>query len=409
VKTVPERTLLWLLAAVQLVNVLDFMMVMPLGPDFSRELGIPVSRLGLVGGSYVAAAAVAGLAGALFLDRFDRRPALAVAMFGLFAGTAAGGLARDLPSMMAARILAGAFGGPATSLALSIVADVVPAERRGRALGTVMGAFSVAAVLGVPLGLELAHRGTWRLPFFAVAGLGLAVGVAVFLLLPPLRGHLLAGVRARARLPRLRPVVLLSLSATASVMAASFALIPNLATWLQRNAGWPRERLGLLYMAGGAVTFFSVRVAGRLVDRFGSPRVAAGATALFLVVLGLAFLPETPLLPVVAVFVGFMLCNSTRNVSLSTLATRVPAPDERARFLSVQSAVQHLASAMGAMLSARLLSEDAAGRLVGIPRVAAFTMTMALALPFLLRQVEARVLSGERRAVPLPVTAPADP
>jgi len=408
VRAVPERTLLWLLAAVQLVNVLDFMMVMPLGPDFARELGIPVSRLGLVGGSYVAAAAVAGLLGAVFLDRFDRRPALALAMLGLFAGTAAGGLARDLPTMMAARVLAGAFGGPATSLALSIVADVVPPARRGRALGTVMGAFSVAAVLGVPLGLELAHRGSWRLPFFAVAGLGLAVGAAVFLLLPPLRGHLAAAAAAPARLPRLRPAVILSLTATASAMAASFALIPNLAAWLQFNAGWPRQQLGLLYMAGGAVTFFSVRVAGRLVDRFGSPRVAAGATALFVAVLGLAFLPPAPLLPVVAVFVGFMLCNSTRNVSLSTLATRVPANDERARFLSVQSAVQHLASALGAMLSARLLSEGPSGRLVGVPRVAAFTMAMALALPFLLRLVEARVVRRERAADPVPVPTPAD-
>jgi len=399
VRTVPERTLLWLLAAVQLVNVLDFMMVMPLGPDFARELGIPLSRLGLVGGSYVASAAVSGLAGALFLDRFDRRPALAVAMLGLFLGTAAGGLARDLPTMMAARILAGAFGGPATSLALSIVTDIVPPQRRGRALGTVMGAFSVAAVLGVPLGLELARWGGWKLPFFAVATLGLAVGVGVYLLLPPLTGHLDPTRAAPARLPRLRPVVLLSLAATASTMATSFALVPNLAAWLQFNAGWPRERLGLLWMAGGAVTFFSMRVAGRLVDRFGSPRVAAGATALFLCVLGLGFLPDRPLLPVVLLFVGFMVGNSSRNVSMSTLATKVPAPDERARFLSVQSGVQHLASALGATLSTQLLSEEPSGRLVGVPRVAAFSMTLALALPVLLRMVETRVARELRREV----------
>jgi len=405
VRTVPERTLLWLLAAVQLVNVLDFMMVMPLGPDFARELGIPLSRLGLVGGSYVASAAVSGLAGALFLDRFDRRPALAVAMLGLFLGTAAGGLARDLPTMMAARILAGAFGGPATSLALSIVTDIVPPQRRGRALGTVMGAFSVAAVLGVPLGLELARWGGWKLPFFAVATLGLAVGVGVYLLLPPLRGHLDPTRAAPARLPRLRPVVLLSLAATASTMATSFALVPNLATWLQFNAGWPRERLGLLWMAGGAVTFFSMRVAGRLVDRFGSPRVAAGATALFLCVLGLGFLPDRPLLPVVLLFVGFMVGNSSRNVSMSTLATKVPAPDERARFLSVQSGVQHLASALGATLSTQLLSEEPSGRLVGVPRVAAFSMTLALALPLLLRMVEVRVARAGP-APPMPSSRP---
>ncbi len=388
---------LTLLASVQLVNVLDFMMVMPLGPDFARALGIPTSQLGLVGGAYTAAAAVAGVAGAVFLDRFDRRSALVVALGGLFLGTAAGGLAWDLPSMMAARLLAGAFGGPATSLSLSIVADLVPPERRGRALGTVMGAFSIAAVLGVPAGLELARLGGWRLPFFAVAGLGLVVAAGARVLLPPLRAHLARGA-GRSALPRARPVVLLSLAATASVMMASFALVPNLAAWLQFNAGWPRERLGLLYMAGGAVTFFSMRIAGRLVDRFGAPRVGAGATVVFLGVLAAAFLPERPALPVVAIFVGFMLGNSTRNVSLSSLSTRVPLPDERARFLSVQSAVQHLASAIGAVLSTQLLSEGTGGRLEGVARVALFTMAMALLLPVLLPLVQARVKRAEQAA-----------
>jgi predicted MFS family arabinose efflux permease len=401
-----ERTILGLLASVQLVNVLDFMMVMPLGPDFARSLSIPTSQLGLVGCSYTAAAAVAGMAGALFLDRFDRRQALAVAMVGLFLGTAAGGLARDLPTMMAARLLAGAFGGPATSLSISIVADLVPPARRGRALGTVMGAFSIAAVLGVPLGLELARLAGWRAPFFAVAGLGLAVGAGVYGLLPPLRGHLDAAERASARLPRLRPEVLLSLLASGSAMAASFALVPNLATWLQFNAGWPRERLGLLYMSGGAVTFFSMRIAGRLVDRFGAPRVAATATALFLAVLGLAFLPARPAAPVVLVFVGFMLCNSTRNVSLSSLSTRVPRAEERARFLSVQSAVQHLSSSLGAILSSRMLSEEPGGRLLGIDRVATVSMLLALALPALLFLVERRVVRSERSRAVAPAPAP---
>src|SRR5690348_12815474 len=64
-----ERKIIGLLAAVSFVNILDFMMVMPLGPDFAQALGIPASKLGIIGGSYTVAAAVAGLAGALFLDR----------------------------------------------------------------------------------------------------------------------------------------------------------------------------------------------------------------------------------------------------------------------------------------------------------------------------------------------------
>jgi predicted MFS family arabinose efflux permease len=386
---------------VQFVNVLDFMMVLPLGPDFAAALGIPLSRLGLVGGSYTAAAAAAGLAGALLLDRFDRRAALSLALCGLALGTAAGGLARGLPSMMAARLLAGFFGGPATSLAIAIVADEVPAERRGRALGAVMGAFSVASVVGVPLGLELARAGGWRLPFFAVAALGLAAALGAALLLPPLRAHLSrrrgeAPVRTRDLLRR--PAVRLSLLAVGSSFLASFAVVPNLAAYFQFNAGFPRSRLGLLYLAGGTVTFFSMRAAGRLVDRHGAPRVAAAATGLYLAVLAaLGF--AVPGAPVPLLFVGFMLANSTRNVAASALTTRVPSPSERARFTSAQSATQHLAASAGAMLSSALLRETPTGALAGMPRVATLALALAVALPLLLARV-ARLCTSPTVDVP---------
>ena len=164
-----ERGLVFLVGAVQFVNILDFMMVMPLGPDLARGLNMPLSHLGLVGGSYTASAAVAGILGAMVLERFDRRSALAVTMTGLVLATALGGVAASEWQLIAARVLAGAFGGPATALSLAIVSDCVPAERRGKALGAVMGAFAAASVLGVPAGLKLAELGSWRTPFFSVA------------------------------------------------------------------------------------------------------------------------------------------------------------------------------------------------------------------------------------------------
>jgi predicted MFS family arabinose efflux permease len=410
VAALPERTLLLLVGAVQFVNILDFMMVMPLGPDFAAGLGIPASQLGLVGGAYTAAAAVAGVAAAGFLDRFDRRRALAAAMAGLVAATAAGGLATGLGSMVAARLLAGAFGGPATSLAISIVADAVPAERRGRALGKVMGAFSIASVLGVPAGLELARLGGWRAPFFAVASLGLAVAGAALLLMPPMVGHLAhrAGAPAAGGLLR-RPAALLSLAATATTMMAGFAVIPNIAAHLMYDLGYPRARLGLLYMAGGAVSFLALRVAGRWVDRAGASRVAAVGTALYLAVLGLGFAYPQPWLPVMALFVAFMSSNAIRNVASTSLGTRVPLPAERARFLSMQSAVQHLSAATGAALSTRILDSRPDGRLDGMLPLAAFSSALGLLLPFLLAAVaSALAREGDVRAQALPAPGAAD-
>ncbi len=269
-------------------------------------------------------------------------------------------------------------------------------------MGLVMGAFSVATVVGVPAGLWLAQVGGWRTPFLAVAGMGAFVAAGALFLMPTMRGHLAhAGASASRGYAFLRePAALLSLSATATTMAATFAIVPNLATFLQFNAGLPRDQLGFLYMAGGVLSFAVLRIVGRAIDRFGAPRTAAAGTLFLLANLGLDFAPPVPLLPAWTLFVLFILANSMRNPALSTLASRVPRASERARFQSTQSAVQHLASAAGALLSSVLLATGEGGRLVGMWRVALFSGVLALALPLLLAAVEPRVLrreSAERR------------
>lgn len=396
-----ERKLVFLIGAVQFINTLDFMMVMPLGPDFARSLGIPSSDLGLVGGSYTAAAAVAGIIGAFFLDRFDRRRALAVALVGLVLGTAAGGLATGLPSLLAARIIAGAFGGPATALALAIVSDAVPPERRGRAMGAVMGSFAVASVLGVPAGLELARIGDWHTPFFTVAALGAVIAAAAVALLPPQRAHL-AGDRRAAPTPfrevLSRPVVLLSLAGTAVGVIANFAMIPNLSAYFQINRGYPREELGLLYLIGGVISFGTMRLAGWLTDRYGTPRVVVGGSIAFATVLFVGFIYPIASVPVLAIFIGFMVSQGFRFVPMQALSSRVPEPRERARFMSAQSAVQHLASAAGAMIGAQMLTELPSGALVGVDEIAWFAVATSVVLPGILFAVDRRLRA--RAAVP---------
>jgi len=410
-RQVSERSLVLLVAAVQFVNILDFLMVMPLGPDFAQALGISTSKLGYIGGAYTAAAALSGLLGSFFLDRFDRRPALGLAMLGLVVGTALGGFATGLPSLLAARALAGIFGGPATSLAFSIIADKIPPARRGRAMGIVMGSFSLASILGVWAGLELARRGGWRLPFFAVAFLGLLIALGAVFFLPPIRGHLGEPGDAKAEPVGLRhlaaqPGVLLSWFMTALVMTAGFLIVPNISPFVQYNLGYPRAQVGSLYLIGGLVSLVATPLVGRLVDRFGSFRVGTFGTLLLVTALQLGFRHVPPVLPVVGIFISFMFAMSFRNVSYNTLTTRVPGKRERARFMSIQSAVQHASSASGAFLSARLLTELPDRHLVGMPTLATISIALTCTLPFVLWRVERGV---KRRELLARTTAPAQP
>lgn len=394
-RSVSERTLVFLIGAVQFVNVLDFVMVMPLGPDLARGLGIETSYVGTIGGSYTAAASVAGLAGTYFLDRFDRRKALAVSMLGLVIGTAAGGFATGLYTLLGARVLAGLFGGPATALSFAIIADLIPVERRGRALGAVMGAFSIASIIGVPVALRIAEGGNWRLPFFAVAALGLLVAASAIFFLPPVRAHLGA---ARSGVPAVKVVALLqrrvvqiSYLTTAVVMMGSFLIVPNISAYLQQNLGYPRDRLWLLYLIGGLVSLVTLRVAGPLVDRFGSFRVGSAGSAILLATLYAGFAHYQPWLPVSALFVLFMLANSSRNVAYNTLTSRVPENPVRARFMSLQSAIQHMAAAAGAFLSSQLLSNRPDGTLGGMEEAAWLSFGLTAVLPALLYALEKQV------------------
>src|SRR6187455_2490846 len=82
-----EWLLLLVLAAVQFTNILDFMILMPLGPQCMTDLGIGTRQFGLVVAAYGFAAGLVGLQAARVIDRFDRKNALLVMYGGLTAST----------------------------------------------------------------------------------------------------------------------------------------------------------------------------------------------------------------------------------------------------------------------------------------------------------------------------------
>lgn len=404
-----------MVGAVQCVNVLDFMIVMPLGPDFAAALGIAKHDIPMIGAAYTAAGALGGLLGSVWLDRFDRRAALIVCLLGLFASTAAAAFATGLASLCAARLCAGLFGGPASSMALSIVADIVPPERRGRALGAVGGAFSIASVLGVPVSLELARHLGWQAPFYAVALCGLGIALAVPAVIPSMRSHLSHGTGVggwHRTFDLLRdPTMRVAYAATLLLWTSSFAIVPILSTYLQYNLGYPREHLATLYLCGGAVSFFSMRVVGRIVDRRGSGSVSGYATAGLAPVLWLWFVQPLGVAAVLTLFVGYMLMTSTRNVAFQAVTSKLPRSGQRAGYLSLQSSVAHMAAALGAYASSWILIDRADGGVGRMNVLALCSLALALPVPWMLGLLERRI-GARDRSVPIaanPILTPSTP
>lgn len=362
-----ERLVVLILAAVQFTTIVDFMIVMPLGPQLMRSLKIDPAKFGLIVSSYTFAAGAAGLIATTIVDRFARRTTFMTLNAGFLLGTLCCGLAPNYQALVAARIITGAFGGILGGMAMAIIGDVFPEERRGRATGSLMTGFALASVAGVPLGQVLGTKLGWHVPFVTLALAGIPALVLTPFALPRLDAHV--GKSHEHPLRSLAETFthanhLKSFALIVTLMVGSFAVFPYLSVFLVGNIGLTEEQLSLLYIAGGVLTLAAAPVVGRLADRHGKLkiyRIVAPGSALMFVVL--THLPPVQAAVAIALFGVMMAFNVGRMIPAMAMVTSSVEPRRRGGFLSANSSLQHIASGIGASIGGAIISEGADGKL----------------------------------------------
>lgn len=388
-----ERTILLLLASVQFAHIVDFMIMMPLGPQLMRELDLTPRAFSALVAAYTIAAGVVGFASAPFLDRFDRRKALLVTFAGFASATLLCGLVHSGGALFVARAICGAFGGVSGALVMTIVGDVVPPERRAAGMGIIMTAFSAAAALGVPFGLVLAHRFRWEAPFLFLAGLSALTWIALALWLPPARSHLEQAHSLGGGFVAFRKLLknanagrgLLFLSA---LVFGHFLIIPLMPEHLVRNVGVPESQLWMFYLTGGVLSAITGPWIGRFADRYGRVRVLTILVCVAAVVtLAMTFSGPRPLWVVLAVGGAFFVFASGRFVPGSAIMSLAVPPGQRGAYMSLNACVRDLTSGVTSSLGGWLVTQSADGRLVGYERLGLLAVAGGALSLWLARQV----------------------
>lgn len=333
--------------------------MMPLGPEFIRELNINTHQFGLLLSSYTFAAAAAGILATYYVDRFERRQLL-LSLYALFIiATFACGLAPNYEALFIARAFAGAFGGILGSLVQTIVADSIPFERRGKALGTVMAAFSVSTVAGVPLGLFLANHIPslgWRAPFFFIALISSLILYLGYRNIPKIAGHL-DHVHEGSRLSQVLKILIAPQHVKAFVfmaliMITGFSVIPYIALYLTSNVGISNSYISLIYLCGGVATLMSSRFIGHMSDKYGKVTVFRVLAIVSLVpLLVTTNLPVTPLWIVLINSTAFFILVSGRMIPAMAMVSQVVENKIRGTFMSLVGSVQMLSSGIASVLA----------------------------------------------------------
>lgn len=373
-----ERRQLWLFAALQLTLLLDFMIVMPLGPQLMQAFAVSTSEFGLLVSAYTFASAAMGLLGVMWVDRFAKRTLLLWLYAAFVVATLSCALAPNAAVLLGGRVVAGGAAGLLWAVVMALIVDTVPERRRGGAIGLVMSAYAVSAVAGVPAGLWLASAAGFRAPF----GLVTALSTVIWLLSRSLvRGPAPSttsgegGARQLLRAPGLRLGWLL----TFLVVSAGFLLIPFLGTFMVGTLALSQRQLSLVYLCGGAATFFTSRVVGWLVDRFGARKVLSvllgGSVAPHLI---FTHLSRASFVNLTLLFVVFMTITSGRMIPTTVLITaRVPAA-LRGRYLAVNTAASDLAAGLATWIGGGLVTRTNDGRLLGFERAGLAAVTLSV-------------------------------
>ncbi len=388
-----EKWLLLTLAGIQFTHILDFVIIMPLGPQFMRVFQIDPQQFGFIVSSYTFSAGLFGVLGTIIIDKFDRKAVLNSAYLGFILGTLYCAIADTYIVLLIARIVSGAFGGILGAMTLAIVGDLIPYERRGKATSIIMASFSLATVMGVPIGLYLATKFSWKSPFIALTILSIFILVISHFTMPSVRNH----IQSQSDVSLLQNFWnilkeknhLKSFGLISMMMFAGFSVIPFISPYLVANIKISESDLPLVYFLGGGVTFFTARIIGILSDKFGKKEVfSLIALISILPILLITNLPEVPLYSALLVTTLFFVFVSGRFIPAMALMTGSVVPEKRGGFMSLNSSIQQISSGIASTISGAVIVKSNTGELLHYWKIGVLATIATLLCIYLARKIQ---------------------
>jgi EmrB/QacA subfamily drug resistance transporter len=159
--------LLWTLSLGVFAGALDLSVLSPALPALGRDLGVQLGDLAWVFTLYLLVTVLSIALASTLADRYGRRPIYLACLTLFAAGSVLAIAAPSYPVFLIARAIQALGAGGIFPVATATIGDVVPASRRGTALGIVAATWGLAAVIGPSLGGVITHFISWRWIFFA--------------------------------------------------------------------------------------------------------------------------------------------------------------------------------------------------------------------------------------------------
>jgi len=324
--------------------------MMPLSNYLIPFFKITAFQFSLLVASYSISAFISGLVISLVIDRFDRKRSLLFAYVGFLIGTICCGFAYSFELLLAARILAGLFGGIIGAQVLAIVADLFSYQRRGRAMAAVMN--------------------DWHVPFILVGTLGVFFVPLIIKFVPSIKGHIVTRDKSESPFKALITVCIVPAQRTALIFACllmmgHFLIIPFINPYIEYNKGFSKDLIPMIYLVGGIASLFAAFYLGRVSDSIGKLPVFSWAVFLSLfMVLIITAMPTVHFSIVLIFFAIWFVLATGRAITAQAMISEVVKQEQRGSFMSINGSVQQLGSGIASLAAGAIVITDASGKIM---------------------------------------------
>ncbi len=390
-----EKSLLRILSGIQFSHILDVMIIMPLAPMLMRTFDLSAVQFGLLISAYTFMGAISSIIAAMVIDRFDRRRVLLLMFAAFIIATMLCAVAPTYHLLLLARGLSGVFGGVLGALVHLYIADCLPYERRGHASGKITAAFSLATVLGVPVSLLLVNHTElgWRAPFIVVATLAMVFWWMAYKAIPSIPTRM-SDRRLHRTLVPMKQVLShanhwRAFAFMFLLMMGGFTVIPYITLYSTFNLNFAETLLPLLYLSGGAFTFFTSQWIGKLADKHGKAHVfRITAVLAILPILAMTHVTNIPWWGVLCITTPFFVFVSGRFVPGMAIITSASIPHLRGTFMGINSAVQSIGASVATLVAGFIITINPQGLLENYNIVGYIACAAILATLWLVGQIK---------------------
>lgn len=321
--------------------------VIGITPDIAEMYDIPLSDAGNLVGYFAVAYAVSTPIIVLSTGRFRRFPLFVIFLVVFNAGNTLAVIAPSYEILMMARICTAIVSGVTLSTVMTFINDIIPQEQAPRIISFVYAGFSVASVLGTPVGALLSDAFGIKAAFVAVEAVALLVTI-LLLVSVPRSGSTDVSSKVRDQLVILKDRrIILVLVMKAFGMAATYVFYVYVTPILEDSVGLSVWMVSLVLFFYGGATIVSNLGSGSLAQRYGLGKlpIMFALQAVVLALLGLSLVSGNTLLCIInVVLTGVFIYHM--NAPLQSYLLQVSAKDYP-RALTLASAVMPTSSDVG--------------------------------------------------------------